>query len=137
MSSGISESYAYAFYRLRNWAKESSDDSFHDWKALAAISIFEGAFIYAVVIGIGNIFDTFLLSNSVLFDAGPMAVILTLLNYFVLLHKDRWRRFEGRFREYSRSKQRTGTFLIAFTILAIVTLLIVSVANIEPAGTTN
>lgn len=109
-----------------------ADDNLHDWKALLILSFLQCVLIYSVGILVEELVGKFLLSNDVLFGAGPLSITVGLLNYLFLLHNDRWRRFEGSFRSYSRTRRRVSAFLIALGMIATIVLFIASVLSIDP-----
>jgi hypothetical protein len=109
-----------------------ADDNLHDWKALLVFCFFQGAAILSVEILVEELVDKFLFSNSLLLGAGPLAIALGLLNYFFLLHNDRWRHFERSFREYSKCRRRIGTISVILGMLAVASLYIAVILSIEP-----
>jgi hypothetical protein len=60
-----------------------------------------------------------------------MTIALTAINYWLLIHNDRWRRYNGRFFGYSRRKQRIGSFLVGLAVSVAAVMVVAS--SLEPA----
>jgi len=125
--------YFYFFYRLRSWFKAMADDGLHDWKALLVVSFLLGAIVYSTANLSGELTDRFLLGPGSLLGPAPLAIGLGLLNYFLLLHKPRWRRYENEFNGHTTTQRRIGAIVVALAICGVAALFIVSVVMITPA----
>lgn len=132
MTFRLTKPYVYVFYVLRSWFKAMADDNLHDWKALVVLCFFQGAAIVSVETIVEELVGTYLFSNNLLFGAAPLAIALGLLNYFFLLHDDRWRKFERCFRGYSMTMRRIGTLSVVLAMIAVASLFVIAMLSIDP-----
>lgn len=131
--SAVSETYAYVFSRFRAFAAAMAEDGLQDWKALLFLSVFQGAVLYAIMVLIAewtSALSYYFVTSSKL--GLTVAVVLVTFNYRLLLHKDRWRRYETIFRRYSKSRQRWSDALIVIGIAGVIALFVISVMSITP-----
>jgi hypothetical protein len=99
--------HAYWFYVTRSTFKALSGDGLEDWKALLVISV---AMLFAALAGAGTL--SIVLRHRVLLpDAkqpfmmlwGAVGLSLTTINYFTLVSRHKWSRFERDFQHRSKA----------------------------------
>ncbi len=96
--------HAYIFYVLRSTCKAVSDDGWEDWKALLFISAamtFAGMTAVAIIsIGLGH---EIVSQEHFLALWGSIGFGLVFVNYYSLIARHRWSRFEREFRHQSKA----------------------------------
>ena len=120
----FARTHAYSFYVTRNTFKALSDDGLEDWKALLVITV---AMLFAALAGVTGV--SIALQHRVLLpDAkqrfmtlwGTVTFSLTVINYFALVNRHRWSRFEAEFRHLSKSTGLLGGFVVWASMILVV-----------------
>lgn len=114
--------YYYLYYRIYHFAKKISDDALNEMKSGATIIILELLIITQFFVWL-QIFqflskkaEDFVWSKAVLV---AIVVLLIICNYYVFLYKERWKKYNNKFKSYSKSKIRQWNFTIAGIIVVI------------------
>jgi len=124
IGSKLARAHAFAFYAIRGTFQWIWDDGLQDWKALLFISL---AMFFAVFSGVTAV--SIALQHRILLpDAkqsfmtiwGTVGMGLTAINYWTLVRRRRWSRFEREFRHVSKGKRLAfGTVVWASVILIV------------------
>lgn len=117
----LSEAYAFAFYKIRGWAKAFADDNLHDWKAILALGVLQGFVVYGTISFIEGTIGITVLPKVRGLLALPLAITIFGFNYYLLMHREIWRKYERTFRSYSPLKNR---ILVVALLLVIVATLV-------------
>jgi hypothetical protein len=122
--------HAYTFYVLRTTFKALFDDGLENWKALLVIT---AAMNFAAMIGVSA------LSIALGYEIVPtehfkmvwvsMGFALAFVNYYSLIERARWSRFEREFREHARAARVAG-FVVVWVGVTLVCMFGPSVAII-------
>jgi len=121
------KAYYLLFYKLYQFFKSLSEDSFEEWKAglvIQTLQIFILAIIWLQI--------TIITKNDIIPNTNPkiwiipLALIIAILNYHVFLGKKLWKNYEMEFKNYSKKKNRVINFIVLFIIFGIFALLILS-----------
>jgi hypothetical protein len=128
----MKKTYYLLFYKLNNFFKYVHDDSWTTWKALIVICVAEGflmlePFIWYDVIWPGPSSPT---ENSKAKLFIP-ALILVGLNYWILMHNDKWKVYEEEFKNHSRRKKIISSWLTFLFIIGVLTSLILAFYNLS------
>jgi len=100
------EFYAFSFFKIRGWALALADDGLHDWKALLALAVAQGYVTYGAIFFLEGSTGASILPTRPWVMALPLSISIFAVNYLALLHRERWRRYERAFRQYSVWKHR-------------------------------
>lgn len=117
----IKKAYYLFFYKLYTLFTYISESGWEDWKALLTIGVLQ-MYLYVSLCTWADIilkghYPILLESSGSLFI---ITIIIAVSNYFILLHKNRWKKYEMEFKLYSRGKNvliNIGVFLFITLIL--------------------
>jgi branched-subunit amino acid ABC-type transport system permease component len=121
---GLARAHAYWFYVARNTFKALFDDGLEDWKALLVITV---AMLFTALDGVAAV--SIVLQHRVLLpDArqsfrmlwGTVTFSVTAINYFTLVNRRRWSRFEREFQHVPKAPQRLRVFGVWASMILIV-----------------
>ena len=120
----LARAHAYAFYVIRGTFQWTWDDGLQDWKALLFISV---AMSFAVFSGVTAV-SIALQHRMLLPDAKQrfmtlwrtVTVGLTAINYWNLVRRRRWSRFERDFRHVSKGKRLALGAVVWASVILIV-----------------
>ena len=112
----FARTHAYWFYSIRSTFKGLSDDGWEDWKALLVISVAMLFASLAVVAAVSIAFQHRVLlpgaKQRFMMLWGTVSLSLTAINYFTLVYRRRWSRFEREFRHFSKTTQTLGGVVV-------------------------
>jgi hypothetical protein len=120
----FAKAHAYWFYVTRSTFRTLSDDGLEDWKALLVVSV---AMLFAALSGAATV--SIALRHRVLLpDAkqpfmmlwGTIALSLTTINYFILVSRHKWSRFERDFQHHSKTTRLVGGVAVWLSMLLVV-----------------
>ena len=120
----FARTHAYLFYVIRNTFKALSDDGLEDWKALLVITV---AMLFAALDGVAAV-STGLQHRVLLPETrahfrilwGTAAFSLTAINYFTLVNRRRWTRFEREFHRHPKANRLLGGFVVWASMILVV-----------------
>lgn len=125
----LKDIYYFTFYKIYQYYERGPSVWMSDWKASLTIDVllffllFSGLNYYTVFFNrqysLDSNFNTQLI---ILF----YLLFISLPNYFLFNHKNRWRIIVKRFEQLSASKNRTGGWMVFFAVIAILVNLIFS-----------
>lgn len=117
----IKKAYYLFFYKLYSLFRYISESGWEDWKALLTIGVLQMYFYVSLCtwadIILKDDYPIFIQSSASLF---VVTIVIAVSNYFVLLHKNRWKKYEEEFKRYSRGKN----ILISIVVFLITTLVL-------------
>ena len=130
----FARTHAYSFCVTRNTFKALWDDGLEDWKALLVLTV---AMLFAALDGVAAV--SIALQHRVLLPDtkehfrilwGTAAFSLTAINYFTLVNRRRWTRFEREFRHHPKASRLLGGFVVwaSMILVAAVTRWMVPIA---------
>lgn len=113
--------YYLLFYTLYRLFKSLSEDGWEAWKALIVISGLQGLLIVEFYTWCDIIFK----NNNLEFSSPRivitlLAIVITVFNYYALLHHGRWKKYEEEFKHYSDEKNKVinlSVFLFIIIVL--------------------
>jgi len=120
----MTKAYYILFYKLYRFFKSLSDDSWGTWKALLVICVTEGFIVLTVGVGLKVIFKESPVMEMPMTFWGIFCVALTIVNYLIFLHKDRWKNYEDEFKNYPIKKSRIYGWLVFLFLLLVLSSLI-------------
>lgn len=115
---------AFAFWELRRILNAIAGDAWLDFRAMALLVCTQIGFVLSLL---GTV--SILTRRSLLPPQGLastffnlfLAATVSVVNYYGIQYKDRWKRFESEFNAYSKSRKAVGGLVImVLPILAIV-----------------
>jgi amino acid transporter len=120
----LKKGYHLIFYKLFQFFESVSKDGWEDWKAYIVVNsmcllvFVEGLVWYSVIMK-----RAVEISKSY---AIPLSIAITLVNYFVLMHKNKWKEYEYEFMHYNRSKNRLANLFVFFCVLGVLSSFILA-----------
>lgn len=121
--------YYYMYFRIYNSARKISDDVINEIKPGATIILLELFIIAQVSLWLQLFKHISTNLQSVLWSIPVLITELVLLiffNYFVFLHKDKWKRYNNEFRKYPKNKKCLLDLMIIIVFIGVVSGFIVS-----------
>jgi hypothetical protein len=94
----------------------------------------QGFLIYSIIFILEGCAGTRVLPTQPVVLALPLSVAVIALNYGLLMHRDRWRRYEKAFRDYSTLRNRVLVFLLLAITVGSVALGFMTAAFGTPPG---
>lgn len=117
----IKKAYNLFFYKLYRFFTSISVDGWEDWKALLVIGVLEGFLLIELYTWSGIIFRD---KNIQFSNTRGVSILLGLFiavsNYYILLHKNRWKQYEEEFKNYSTERNRLINFSVFLFILLVI-----------------
>ena len=120
----FARTHAYWFYSIRSTFRSLSDDGWEDWKALLVISV---AMLFASLVAVAAVSIAF--QHRVLLPSakprfmmiwGTVSFSLTAINYYTLVYRRRWSRFEREFRHLSKTTHILGGAVVWVSMILFV-----------------
>jgi hypothetical protein len=120
----FARTHAYLFYVTRSTFKSVWDDGLQDWKALLVVSV---AMLFAALACVATV--SIALRHRVLLPNerqrfmvlwGTVALALTAINYYTLVFRRRWSRFEKEFQHLSKPARLLRAFVVWASMILIV-----------------
>ena len=121
----LKKAYYLLFYKLYRAFISLSEDSWADWKAGLVIQTLQYFILFVIALQIeiiskDNIIPDF---HPKIWEI-PLAIVLAVFNYYVFLHKKRWKKYSTEFSLYSKKKNKIINTIVFFIVFGIVALLI-------------
>jgi hypothetical protein len=120
----LARAHAYWFYATRTTFDAGSHDGLEDWKALVVISV---AMLFAALASAATV--SIVLRYRVLLPGakqsfmmlwGAIAFSLTAINYFTLVSRRKWSRFEEGFQHHSKASRIWGRVVVWISMILVV-----------------
>lgn len=115
----MKRAYYFIFYKIYSFFKSISDDGWADWKAFVIIGSSQMLLFIELLIWYTIIFRTSININKPKYIVIPITIFLAIANYYILLHKERWREYENEFKTHSKTKSLLAGWVV-FLVLACV-----------------
>lgn len=117
----LSEAYHYLFFRLyKFWESVSMPKIWSDWKAVLCLDLL------AMFLGLSVLCYYSVLTKANLQEGLQQYIVLTFValvtvsNYFVFNHQERWKQIVTRFENKPDINNKVGTILVLLLVLAII-----------------
>ncbi len=117
--------YYLLFYKLYCFGKSINEEGWEHWKALVAITVLQVILIIELLVWWTIITKIGLTIPKYSF-AIPLGLAITIINYYALLHHDRWKKYAEEFKKHSKRKSIIISWLVFLFVLLILSSLIFS-----------
>lgn len=114
---GIKKAYHFFFYKLYKFYEAAPSKWLSDWKALFSLLVIEIWMLIAAM----TYYKVFtkkelIYKGSLEMVSITILIALSLINYIVFAHQERWKTYVKEFDSWPKKKNRTGT-MIAWVIV--------------------
>jgi len=127
----MKRAYYYLYYKFFKMSEAAPSRWLSDWKAGVIIIFLELLLVFSLINYYNIFFDRYFNLTNVYVVS--IAIILFGFNYYIFLHKDKWKKYAEEFEQLPKSKNHIGSIIVGCIVVLLIANLVFFLLSDEPS----